>query len=48
MGTSHHNGVRVRVSHGIGRQGKYISWDVFIMGASVGAIKCPTGGVYAS
>ena len=34
-------GQRVRVSHRIGRQGKYIFWDIFTMGASVGDYKAP-------
>ena len=34
-------GQRVRVSHRIGRQGKYISWDNFTMRASVGGYNAP-------
>ena len=38
-------GQRVRVSHSIGWQGKYVVWDVITMWTSVGAIKHPKGGV---
>ena len=34
-------GQRVRVSHRIGRQVKYVSWDNFTMRASVGGYKVP-------
>ena len=34
-------GQRVRVSHRVGRQGKYVGWDIFTMRASVGGYKAP-------
>ena len=34
-------GQRIRVSHRVGWQGKYIIWNVFTMGTSVGRHKAP-------